>query len=140
MLNGQRFSFTERINNLGQTSILPYLPLTLNKDGRSIEVMALLDTGASVNVLPYELGLQLGGVWENQTVKIPLSGNLAQSEARGLVVSGKVGSFPPLLLAFAWTQSNDVPVILGHMNFFSEFNICFYRHELAFELHPIIPS
>jgi hypothetical protein len=30
--------------------------------------MALLDTGASVNVLPYEVGLQLGAVWENQTV------------------------------------------------------------------------
>ena len=58
MLNGQHFSFTECINILGQTSILPYLPLTLNKDSRSIEVMALLDTGASVNVLPYELGLQ----------------------------------------------------------------------------------
>ena len=140
MLNGQRFSFTERTNIFGQTSVLPYLPLTLNKDSRSIEVMALLDTGASVNVLPYELGLQLGGVWENQTVKIPLSGNLAQSEARGLVISGKVGNFPPLLLAFAWTQSNDVPVILGHMNFFSEFNVCFYRHELAFELQPIILS
>jgi hypothetical protein len=140
MLNGQRFSFTERTNSFGQTSILPYLPLTLNNSGRSIEVMALLDTGASINVLPYELGLQLGGVWENQTVKIPLSGNLAQNEARGLVISGTVGNFSPLLLAFAWTQSNDVPVILGHMNFFLEFNVYFYRHELAFELHPIILS
>jgi hypothetical protein len=27
-------------------------------------------------------------------------------------------------------------VILGHMNFFAEFNVCFYRHESAFEIHP----
>jgi hypothetical protein len=136
MLNGQRFQFIERTNSSGQTSTLPYLPLTLSHGNKSVDVMALLDTGASVNVLPYEIGSQLGGIWENQTVQIPLSGNIAQSEARGLVLSGTVGNFSPLLLAFAWTKSTDVPVILGHMNFFAEFNVCFYRHESAFEIHP----
>lgn len=136
MLNGQRFQFIERRNSSGQTAILPYLPLTLSNGNNSQEVMALLDTGASINVLPYELGIQLGAVWENQTVQIALSGNLARSEARGLVLSGTVGDFSPILLAFAWTNSTDVPVILGHMNFFDEFNLCFYRHKLAFELHP----
>nr|WP_235620385.1 hypothetical protein [Prochlorothrix hollandica] len=115
---------------------MPYLPLTLTSEDRSVEVMALLDTGASVNVLPYAIGLQLGAVWENQTVFIPLSGNLAHSEARGLVISATVAPFSSVLLAFAWTQSNDVPVILGHMNFFAEFNMCVYRHELAFEVCP----
>jgi hypothetical protein len=136
MLNCQRFPFIDRTNSSGQTATLPYLPLTLSNGSNHQEVMALLDTGASINVLPYELGLQLGAVWENQTVQIPLSGNLAQSEARGLVISATVGNFLPILLAFAWTNSTDVPVILGHMNFFAEFNVCFYRHELAFELHP----
>jgi hypothetical protein len=136
MLNGQRFPFTERTDSLERSSIMPYLPLILTSGDRSIEVMALLDTGASVNVLPYEIGIQLGAIWENQTVPISLSGNLACSEARGLVVSGTVASFSPVLLAFAWTQSKDAPVIFGHMNFFAEFNVCFYRHELAFEICP----
>jgi hypothetical protein len=136
MLNSQRYIFTERTDSLGRSSIMPYLPLTLTNEGRSAEVTALLDTGASVNVLPYDIGLQLGAIWEDQTVIIPLSGNLASSEARGLVLSGNVPSFSPVLLAFAWTQSRDAPVILGHMNFFSEFNVCFYRHELAFEIQP----
>lgn len=113
---------------------MPYLPLKLTNGSHSIEVMALLDTGASVNVLPYEIGLQLGATWEDQTIPIQLSGNLHRSEARGLVLAGTVAQFPPILLAFAWTQSRDVPVILGHMNFFAEFNVCFYRHELAFEV------
>lgn len=113
---------------------MPYVPVVLTSGSRSVEVMALLDTGASVSVLPYELGVELGAVWADQTVKIPLSGNLAQGEARGLIVSGSIGSFSPVLLAFAWTQLNDSPVILGHMNFFSEFNVCFYSHELAFEI------
>lgn len=136
MLEGQRFSFTERSDSFGKVSTMPYLPLTLSNGNKSLEVMALLDTGASVNVLPYEIGLQLGAVWEEQTVPIALSGNLANNEARGVVLSGKVANFTPILLAFAWTQSNDAPLILGHMNFFAEFNVCFYRHELAFEVCP----
>jgi hypothetical protein len=136
MLNAQRYTFTERTDNLGRSVIMPYLPLVLMLGNRSLEVMALLDTGASVNVLPYEVGLQLGAVWENQTVSIPLSGNFAQSDSRGLVVSGTIAHFPSILLGFAWTEMRDTPVILGHMNFFAEFNVCFYRHELAFEVCP----
>lgn len=136
MLEGHRFSFTERTDSFGEVSTMPYLPLTLSNGNKSLEVMALLDTGASVNVLPYEIGLQLGAVWEEQTVPIALSGNLANNQARGVVLSGKVANFTPILLAFAWTQSNDAPLILGHMNFFAEFNVCFYRHELAFEVCP----
>jgi len=56
MLDSQRFSFTERIDSLGRSSVMPYLPITLSNGPNSIEVMALLDTGASVNVLPYEIG------------------------------------------------------------------------------------
>jgi hypothetical protein len=136
MHDGQRFSFTERIDSLGRSVIMPYLPLTLSAGGNSIQITALLDTGASVNVLPYELGLQLGAVWENQTVQVQLSGNLGLREARGVALSGTVAQFSPVLLVFAWTQARDAPVILGHMNFFAEFNVCFYRHELAFEVQP----
>jgi hypothetical protein len=136
MLDGQRYLFTERTDSFGRVSTMPYLPLTLSNGNKSLEVMALLDTGASVNVLPYQIGLELGAVWQEQTVPITLSGNLADNEARGLVVSGKVANFSPLLLAFAWTQSRNAPIILGHMNFFAEFNVCFYRHELAFEVSP----
>ena len=136
MLNSQRFPFIERIDSLGRSSVMPYLPITLSIGSNSVEVMALLDTGASVNVLPYQIGLQLEAIWEQQTVPIQLSGNLAHSEARGLVLSGALAEFSTILLAFAWTRSTDAPVILGHLNFFSEFNVCFFRHELAFELYP----
>jgi hypothetical protein len=110
MLNGQRYPFIDRVNIMGQTSTLPYLPIALSNGNKSIEVMALLDTGASVSVLPYEIGIQLGAIWENQTLAIPLSGNLGQSEARGLVLSGTVGKFASVPLVFAWTRSTDVPV------------------------------
>jgi len=136
MLDGKRFPFIERTNSLGLSSTLPYLPITLTYTNRSVQAMALLDTGASVNVLPYEIGLQLGAVWEEQTVPIQLSGNLARMEARGLVLSATVAEFPSILLAFAWTESREAPLILGHMNFFAEFDVCFYRADFAFELRP----
>ncbi|BAY15189.1 hypothetical protein NIES21_10040 [Anabaenopsis circularis NIES-21] len=136
MLEGKRFPFIERSNVLGFSSTMPYLPLTLAYKNQSIEVMGLLDTGASVNVLPYEIGLQLGAVWEEQTVPIQLTGNLAQLEARGLILSATVAELTPVLLAFAWTKSTEAPLILGHMNFFIEFDVCFYRADLAFEVSP----
>jgi len=103
MSDGQRFSFTERIDSFGRSGIMPYLPLTLSAGGTSIEISALLDTGASVNVLTYELGLHLGAVWEEQTVQVQLSGNLGQSEARGLAVSGTVAQFDPILPLYFFT-------------------------------------
>lgn len=122
MLDGRRFPFTERTNNLGLSSALPYLPITLSHNDRSVEAMALLDTGATVNVLPYGIGLQLGMIWEEQTVLVQLTSNLAQREARGLVLAATVAD-SSVLLAFAWTQSREAPLTLGHMNFFAEFGV-----------------
>lgn len=77
MRNAQRFSFTEGIDTFGVPDALPLLPLALSYQNASVQVMALLDTGASVNVLPYDIGLQLGAVWEEQTTVVTLAGNLA---------------------------------------------------------------
>jgi hypothetical protein len=101
MLNGQRYCFTEQTDSFGRSLTLPYIPITLTIGNRSIAVNGLLDTGSSVNVLPYDIGIQLGAVWEEQTVAISLAGNLAISSARGLVVSASVDHFPTVLLAFA---------------------------------------
>jgi hypothetical protein len=41
MLNGQRYSFTERKNDQGESITMPYLPITLSLGNRSIEIMAM---------------------------------------------------------------------------------------------------
>ena len=115
---------------------MPYLPLTLSNGNKSLELMALLDTGASVNVLPYQIGLQLGAVWEEQTTMLQLTGNLAQFEARVLILSARVGQFLSVRLVFAWTQATQIPLILGQANFFMEFDVCFYRSQKIFEVTP----
>lgn len=136
MRNAQRLSFTEGFDTFGVPDALPQLPLTLTYQDMSVEVSALLDTGASVNVLPYSAGRQLGAIWEEQTTSVTLAGNLAAVEARGLLVSAKIGDFDPVRLVFAWSLSDDAPLLLGRMNFFLEFDACFYRSQLAFEVCP----
>jgi Aspartyl protease len=136
MRNAQRFNFTEGFDAFGVPDALPLLPLLLTYRGTSVDVSALLDTGASVNVLPHSFGVQLGAVWDEQTTSVTLAGNLASVEARGLLVSAKIGDFNPIRLVFAWSLSDDVPLLLGRMNFFSEFDVCFYRAALAFEVRP----
>ena len=136
MRNAQRYPFVAADSALGEASLRPYLPLTLNYQDRTTTTIGLLDTGAAVNVLPYRVWLALGASWEQQTTVLQLTGNLAQVEARLLLVSVLVGSFAPVRLAFAWTAAEQVPLLLGQVNFFMEFNACFYRSELAFEVSP----
>jgi hypothetical protein len=136
MANTQRFAFTEIQNHQGSLNQMPYLPLTLRSGNYTLTTSGLLDTGATVNVMPYRLGLQLGAVWEQQRVPLQLAGNLAQFPAYGLLVKAQIAQFPPVDLAFAWTNSDHVPLILGQINFFMEFDVCFYRSQEFFEMSP----
>lgn len=130
MRNSKRFPYFKKINNLGQENYVPYVPITLNYGDIYLDSMGLLDTGATINVLPYNLGLELGAIWENKTVSIPLAGNLEPIEARGLVVSGIIDNFPPVRLAFVWAESNNLPLILGQLNFFTGLDVCFYGSNI----------
>jgi hypothetical protein len=132
----EQFPFLEMEPHFGEASRLPYLPITLTFQGQSVSVRALLDTGSAVNVLPYDVGVQLAADWEHQTVPVRLTGNLAHEEARALILSATVGNFAPVRLAFAWTRANTVPVILGQVNFFLEFDVCFFRSRSVFEVKP----
>ncbi|MFQ5859374.1 MAG: aspartyl protease family protein [Anaerolineae bacterium] len=136
MTTPARFPYAAAESGRPDASLLAYLPITLRHQGHSVPVSGLLDTGSTVNVLPYSVGLQLGLVWEEETTPVHLTGNLAKLPARAVIASGQVESFPPVELAFAWTQSTEVPVILGQVNFFMEFDVCFFRSQSAFEVTP----
>jgi len=60
MNQAMRFNFKSDQIDLNQHSGLPFLPLQLNLNTNSITTSALLDTGSAVNVMPYDIGLQLG--------------------------------------------------------------------------------
>ena len=135
-MKAMRFSYHSTETRHTVASELAYLPLTISTGNGSVEVQGLLDSGSTVNVLPYPIGLALGFSWEQQTIPITLTGSLSKVPAYGVIVTGKVASFPSVELAFAWTQAADVPLILGQINFFLEFDVCFFRSHSAFEIQP----
>ena len=131
----QQFAYVSRDPALGSASLAPMLPLTLI--GRqSLATIGLVDSGAAINVLPFALGVQLGFDWDQETRSVELSGNLAAVEARVVVLAAQVGKFPPVRLAFAWAHTDAVSVILGQVNFFLEFDVCFFRSLALFEVRP----
>jgi hypothetical protein len=134
-VQARQFPYVPRDPSLGHASLAPMLPLTLS-GSQHVATSALVDSGAAVNVLPYSVGVQLGFDWAQQTRPVGLSGNLAAAEARVVVLSATVASFPPVRLAFAWAQTDAVPVILGQVNFFLEFDVCFYRSRGVFDVRP----
>lgn len=60
----QRFPFVEIDPMLGSASALPYAPITLQPGDRKVQISGLIDSGSTLNVLPFDVGLQLGAVWE----------------------------------------------------------------------------
>jgi hypothetical protein len=131
----QQFPYVARDPALGNASLAPMLPLTL-VGSQPVATSGLVDSGTAINVLPYALGVQLGFDWAQETRSVELSGNLASVEARVVVLSAVVGGFPPVRLAFAWAQTDAVSVILGQVNFFLEFDVCFFRSRGLFEVRP----
>ena len=116
---------------------MPRLPLEITFGNRSIRVAGIVDSAASVNVLPYRVGLALGAVWEEQSYAGPLVGSLESTESRALPVLAKIPELTgttDVSLLFAWASSDSVPVLLGQTNFLMEFNVCFYRSRNYFEV------
>ncbi len=131
----EHFPYVARDPSLGKASLAPMMPVTLI--GRqSVPTIGLVDSGAAVNVLPFSLGQQLGFIWDQETKSVELSGNLAAVEARVVVVSSVVRKFAPVRLAFAWSKTDSVSLILGQVNFFLEFDVCFFRSRALFEVRP----
>ncbi len=113
----EQYPFVMKDPSLGAASLCPPLPVTLQIGQQTASLLGYLDTAAAVNVMPFDMGLQLGAVWEQQTVELPLTGNLAQQEARLLMVSATVGRFPAVSLLFAWTKSSNVPSFSDRQTF-----------------------
>jgi hypothetical protein len=131
-----RFKYSTINSTQNEFDSLPRIPLLLRRGDRSIEALGLVDSGATVNVLPYELGLELGAVWDDRKAIIQLAGNLSSQPATPLSLTAEIADFQPTQLVFAWVRNPSVPLILGQTNFFLEFDVFFYRSKLEFEINP----
>lgn len=131
-----RFKYSTSNSSQNEFDSLPRIPLILLRENFSVETIGLVDSGATINVLSYEIGVQLGAVWDESKAILRLAGNLSNQTAMPLFVNAQVGNFTPVQLAFAWVKSANTPLILGQTNFFLEFDVCFYRSKFEFEVNP----
>jgi hypothetical protein len=57
-----RFKYSTTSPSQNEFDSLPRIPLILRQGERIVDAFGLVDSGATINVLPYELGIQLGAV------------------------------------------------------------------------------
>ena len=133
-MQSYKFPYLRVLPERRLTDPMPFLPFMLERKGNIKEVFGLLDSGSTINVLPYKVGLELGAIWEEQRIPLVLTGNLANYEARAIFINAKIQDTPLLELAFAWTKSEYATLILGQTNFFSKFDVCFYHSNNEFEI------
>ncbi|UUO17479.1 MULTISPECIES: hypothetical protein [Aphanizomenonaceae] len=135
MIKFYAFKYSTSHPSQNEFDSLPRVLLVLRRGDQIVEAIGLVDSGATINVLPYEIGLQLGGVWDESKAIIQLAGNISQA-AMPFFANAEIGEFPSVRLAFAWVSKPNAPLILGQTNFFMEFDVSFYRSQLEFEIKP----
>ncbi len=132
-MNARKFKYTRHPRFPGG---MPRIEIHLSHGEELISVSALVDSGAAVNILPFDIGLKLGLTWETQTFPLNLEGTLANTQAHAVLLRAELDPFPSVEMAFAWANkpSPEIPMLLGQVNFFQEFNVFFYGHQQAFEI------
>ena len=136
MSDAARFFYLAVSNALGQTANRPISPVTLASLTQSGNFAALVDSGADANILPYNIGLQLGLRWEEQPNGGYIRGVFELKQTRLVELGVKISDFAVIPLVFIWTAENSIPLIFGQFNFFEEFDVCFFRSRGYFEIRP----
>ena len=117
---------------LSPGNVLPFLRMTIGAF-EEVSVIALVDSGASVNLLPYSVGQALRFDWDTTEVGPPITGTI-QSESRMVKAKVTVGSLDAVELSFCWIKHDNARLLLGHNDFFAHFTVCFLTRERKFSL------
>jgi hypothetical protein len=110
------------------------LPVTLASPLEATDAVALVDSGAEVNVLPWSLGVKLGLVWNPNKATLRVTAGSGRAAAMPVLLTMSFGNSSGVTQAFAWCQSDNLPLVLGQTNFFMEFDVCFFRSKLEFSV------
>ncbi len=73
MITVEQFPFCDRNPASGGVDLMPDLPVVLRHQTTTISTAGLLDSGASISVLPYRFGVQLGFDWNTQKGRITVN-------------------------------------------------------------------
>lgn len=131
-----KFQYSTTHSSQRVTDALPWVEMVLAANDRTTTTLGLVDSGSTINVMPYRVGLELGYAWDDSRATIGMFGNLAVLKAAPVSAMGVLGDFDEVKLIFAWVQTDSVPLIFGQTNFFVEYEVHFYRAQYEFEIMP----
>lgn len=93
-----------------------------------------IDSGADFTLIPYKLGKFLGLRHENEEV-YEIQGINGVISVIFKTLNIKIGESEEFQAKIAWSQIEDVPLLLGRLDIFDRFNINFRKndHKVIFE-------
>lgn len=65
---------------------MPLIELHFANAAYRTTASALVDSGAALNILPFEIGMELGLKWEQQTFPLDLGGTLSGAQAYAVLL------------------------------------------------------
>ena len=90
MSNPAIFPYVPMAPTLGSADLMPMVPIELELNSKAIRALALVDWESAVNVIPYQMGLHLGGNWNQFPGSIPLGGILSNYPAKPLMIKSAI--------------------------------------------------
>ncbi|MEK6835295.1 MAG: retropepsin-like aspartic protease [Nanoarchaeota archaeon] len=105
----------------------PYIPIVLKSDKESIDVVGLIDSGADISVIPKEMAEILGLRLEKEDESTGVGGKArtADSHVNIKIEKGHEKYEFRLPIKVLLQENSEIPVLLGRLAFFDNFNIIF---------------
>ncbi|MBU3906644.1 MAG: retropepsin-like domain-containing protein [Nanoarchaeota archaeon] len=124
----------------GETLYRPLIPITLEGEEK-IDVLAMLDSGSDITIIPEELAEVLGVEYKKDNIIYGISREPVDAkEGKIYVKFGKGNEFYsfeiPILVP---TGKLDLPIIIGRAGFFNQFKIIFIESERRIEFKRLEP-
>ena len=111
------------------------LPIQLKSTSHTISELALVDSGAALSVLPFDLGLQLGLDWNDAVIGSGLGNRIKPADSRFVFLDLIVESFQPFKNIFLWVNTNEIRLILGQANFLAHFDVLLSARKQEFTIY-----
>ena len=120
---------------VARLSVFPMLPIQLKSASHTISELALVDSGAALSVLPFDLGLQLGLDWNDAVIGSGLGNRIKPADSRFVFLDLIVESFQPFKNIFLWVNTNEIRLILGQANFLAHFDVLLSARKQEFTIY-----
>jgi hypothetical protein len=119
---------------VARLSVFPMLPLQLQSKNKTANETALVDSGAGMSVLPFEIGERLGLDWDNALVGSGLGKIVKPEDSRFVFLDVFIEPFLPFKNIFLWVKTNEVRLIVGQANFLAHFDVLLSARKQEFTL------